>query len=78
MNIGTTQKQSDWYHRIASIDKMVVSKMKEFFTHIYKNKLGTKEDIAIVTELKKTYGCDFRIYANCGWMLRRQSITQLN
>ena len=34
---------------------------------IYKIKLGTKEDIAIVTELRKHTNAIFRIDANCGW-----------
>jgi hypothetical protein len=34
---------------------------------IYKIKLGTHEDIAIVTELRKHTDAIFRIDANCGW-----------
>jgi L-alanine-DL-glutamate epimerase-like enolase superfamily enzyme len=55
----------------------MVSKMKELPWPIYKIKL-THEDIAIVTELRKHTDAIFRIDANCGWELRRQSTTQLN
>lgn len=51
---------------IASIEKMV-SKMKEMPWPIYKIKLGTKEDIKIVKELRKHTTAIFRIDANCGW-----------
>lgn len=51
---------------IDSIEKMV-SKMKELPWPIYKIKLGTKEDIKIVTELRKHTNAIFRIDANCGW-----------
>lgn len=51
---------------IDSIDKMV-SKMKELPWPIYKIKLGTNEDIKIVTELRKYTDAIFRIDANCGW-----------
>ncbi|SFZ90314.1 L-alanine-DL-glutamate epimerase [Flaviramulus basaltis] len=51
---------------IDSIDKMV-SKMNELPWPIYKIKLGTKEDIKIVTELRNHTNAIFRIDANCGW-----------
>lgn len=51
---------------IDTIDKMV-SKMKELPWPIYKVKLGTKEDIAIITELRKHTNAIFRVDANCGW-----------
>jgi L-Ala-D/L-Glu epimerase len=51
---------------IDSIPKMLL-KMKEMPWPIYKIKLGTKEDIAIVTELRKHTNAKFRIDANCGW-----------
>jgi L-Ala-D/L-Glu epimerase len=57
---------TDYTIGIASIEKMV-SKMKELPWPIYKIKLGTKEDIAIVTELRKHTNAIFRIDANCGW-----------
>ena len=58
--------KTDYTIGIDSIEKMV-SKMKELPWPIYKIKLGTKEDIAIVTELRKHTNAIFRIDANCGW-----------
>jgi L-Ala-D/L-Glu epimerase len=57
---------TDYTIGIASIDKMV-AKMKELPWPIYKIKLGTKDDIAIVKELRKHTTAIFRIDANCGW-----------
>ncbi|MFH6972595.1 dipeptide epimerase [Flavobacterium petrolei] len=57
---------TDYTIGIASIEKMV-SKMKEMPWPIYKIKLGTKEDIAIVKELRKHTDAIFRIDANCSW-----------
>ncbi|CAH8286896.1 L-alanine-DL-glutamate epimerase-like enolase superfamily enzyme [Mariniflexile fucanivorans] len=57
---------TDYTIGIDTIDKMV-SKMKEVPWPIYKIKLGTKEDIKIVTELRKHTNAIFRIDANCGW-----------
>lgn len=51
---------------IDTIENMV-EKMKELPWPIYKIKLGTKDDIAIVTELRKHTKAIFRIDANCGW-----------
>ena len=51
---------------IDSIDKMV-AKMKELPWPIYKIKLGTSEDIAIVKALREHTDAIFRIDANCGW-----------
>lgn len=51
---------------IDSIDTMV-AKMKETPWPIYKIKLGTKDDIAIVKELRKHNNAIFRIDANCAW-----------
>jgi len=58
--------KTDYTIGIDSIKKMV-SKMEELPWPIYKIKLGTKEDIAIVTELRKHTDAIFRIDANCGW-----------
>ena len=60
---------TDYTIGIDSIEKMV-SKMKELPWPIYKIKLGTKEDIAIVTELRKHTNAIFRIDANCGWTVQ--------
>jgi len=57
---------TDYTIGIASIEKMI-AKMKELPWPIYKIKLGTKEDIKIVTELRKHTDAVFRIDANCGW-----------
>mgnify|MGYP002639706424 CR=1 FL=1 len=57
---------TDYTIGIDSIDKMV-AKMKELPWPIYKIKLGTKNDIEIITELRKHTDAIFRIDANCGW-----------
>ena len=51
---------------IDTIDKMV-SKMQETPWPVYKIKLGTKNDIEIVKELRKHSDAIFRIDANCAW-----------
>jgi len=51
---------------IDTIEKMV-SKMEETPWPIYKIKLGTKEDLKIVKELRKHTDAIFRIDANCAW-----------
>ncbi|WP_405606527.1 dipeptide epimerase [Polaribacter sp. Asnod1-A03] len=57
---------TDYTIGIDSVEKMV-AKMKELPWPIYKIKLGTKNDIEIVTELRKHSNAIFRIDANCGW-----------
>ncbi|KJD34179.1 L-alanine-DL-glutamate epimerase [Tamlana nanhaiensis] len=57
---------TDYTIGIDTVEKMV-AKMKELPWPIYKIKLGTKEDIKIVTELRKHTDAVFRIDANCGW-----------
>jgi L-alanine-DL-glutamate epimerase-like enolase superfamily enzyme len=57
---------TDYTIGIDTIDKMV-EKMKEKPWPIYKIKLGTTEDIAIVTELRKHTEANFRVDANAGW-----------
>lgn len=57
---------TDYTIGIDTIEKMV-DKMKELPWPIYKIKLGTQEDIAIVQELRKHTDAIFRIDANCGW-----------
>lgn len=57
---------TDYTIGIDSIEKMVM-KIKEMPWPIYKIKLGTKEDIAIITELRQHTTAIFRIDANCGW-----------
>jgi len=51
---------------IDTVEKMVL-KMIETPWPIYKIKLGTKEDISIVKELRKHSEAIFRIDANCAW-----------
>ena len=51
---------------IDTIDIML-KKMKETPFPIYKIKLGTKNDLKIVSELRKHSTAIFRIDANCGW-----------
>lgn len=41
--------------------------MEELPWPIYKIKLGTRDDIAIVTELRKHTNAIFRVDANCAW-----------
>lgn len=45
----------------------MVSKLEEMPWPIYKIKLGTKEDIDIIKELRKHTNSIFRVDANCGW-----------
>lgn len=51
---------------IAEIDTMV-AKMKERPWPIYKIKLGTDRDVALVKQLRKHTNAIFRIDANCAW-----------
>lgn len=51
---------------IDSIEKMV-QKMKAMPWPLYKIKLGTEEDLAIVRELRKHTNAIFRVDANCAW-----------
>lgn len=51
---------------IASIDVML-AKMQEMPWPIYKIKLGTEDDVAIVRELRSHTDATFRIDANCAW-----------
>jgi len=57
---------TDYTIGIDSVEKMI-AKMEELPWPIYKIKLGTKNDIEIVTELRKHSDAIFRIDANCGW-----------
>lgn len=58
---------SDYTIGIDSVEKMVV-KMKEFDGWpIYKIKLGTADDLAIVRELRRHTGAVFRVDANTSW-----------
>ncbi|MDY7395650.1 dipeptide epimerase [Aureibaculum sp. 2210JD6-5] len=57
---------TDYTIGIDTIEKMV-SKLKEKPWPLYKIKLGTKEDITIIKELRKHTDAVFRVDANCGW-----------
>ncbi|MBV7532270.1 dipeptide epimerase [Chitinophaga sp. sic0106] len=57
---------TDYTIGIDTIENMV-RKLKDFPWPIYKIKLGTKEDIAIITELRKHTNAIFRVDANCAW-----------
>lgn len=60
---------TDYTIGIDSIETMV-AKMKEKPWPIYKIKLGTPEDIAIITALRQHTDATFRIDANAGWKAR--------
>ncbi|HTI09283.1 MAG TPA: dipeptide epimerase [Puia sp.] len=57
---------TDYTIGIDTIDKMV-AKMKETSWPIYKIKLGTPEDIAIMEALRAHTNAVFRVDANAGW-----------
>jgi L-Ala-D/L-Glu epimerase len=59
---------TDYTIGIDTIEKMV-AKLKEKPWPIYKIKLGTKEDLAIMHELRKHTDAVFRVDANAGWNL---------
>ncbi|WP_276496316.1 dipeptide epimerase [Pontibacter litorisediminis] len=51
---------------IDTIENMV-KKLKEMPWPLYKIKLGTKEDVEIIRELRKHTDATFRVDANCAW-----------
>ncbi|MGA8855502.1 MAG: dipeptide epimerase [Christiangramia sp.] len=55
---------------IDTVENMV-RKIKEFPWPLYKIKLGTNDDIAIVKELRKHTNSVFRLDANAGWTLEQ-------
>ena len=57
---------TDYTIGIAPVAEMI-AKMKEFPWPIYKIKLGTKQDIKIIKELRRHTDAIFRVDANCGW-----------
>lgn len=57
---------TDYTIGIDTIDNMV-RKLQEFPWPIYKIKLGTKEDIAIIRALRQHTDAVFRVDANCAW-----------
>ena len=50
--------------------EVMVAKMQEIPWPVYKIKLGTDRDVAIVTELRKHTDAIFRVDANCAWTAR--------
>lgn len=64
----TNNPPTDYTIGIDTIDNMV-RKIKEFPWPVYKIKLGTAEDIAIVKALRKETASVFRVDANCAWSL---------
>ena len=59
--------RSDYTIGIAPVEEMV-SKLKEFPDFpIYKIKLGTPDDLAIVRALRAVTSATFRVDANCAW-----------
>jgi len=58
----------DYTIGIDTVEKMV-AKLKEKPWPIYKIKLGTKEDIRIMQELRRHTDAVFRVDANAGWQL---------
>ncbi len=57
---------TDYTIGIDTVEHMV-RKLQEFPWPIYKIKLGTKDDIAIIRELRKHTSAVFRVDANCAW-----------
>lgn len=55
---------------IDTVDKMV-NKIREFPWPLYKIKLGTEDDIAIVKELRKHTDSVFRLDANAAWTVEQ-------
>ncbi|MEP6747900.1 MAG: dipeptide epimerase [Bacteroidota bacterium] len=64
----STAPLTDYTIGIDTIEKMV-EKLKEKPWPVYKIKLGTKEDIKIIAELRKHTDAIFRVDANAGWQL---------
>ncbi len=54
---------------IGSIENML-EQMQAFPSPIYKIKLGTKEDIAIIKALRQASKAIFRVDANCAWTVK--------
>lgn len=61
-----TYPKTNYTIGIAPLESMV-AKLKEKPWPIYKIKLGTQEDVAIIRELRKHTDAVFRIDANCAW-----------
>ncbi len=62
----TNNPKTNYTIGIASVEEMT-ARLKEMPWPIYKIKLGTKDDLKIVQELRKHTDAIFRVDANCGW-----------
>jgi len=62
--------KTDYTIGIDTVDKMV-AKMREMPWPIYKIKLGSPDDLAIMTALRKNTDAIFRVDANAGWTLEQ-------
>ena len=60
--------ESSYTIGIDSIEKMIAKLQEQPGWSIYKIKLGTTNDIEVVTELRKHTDAVFRVDANCGWL----------
>ncbi|MGB5189809.1 dipeptide epimerase [Robiginitalea sp.] len=69
---GTTMEKYPVTNYTIGLDtiEVMVAKMKEIPWPVYKIKLGTDRDVAIVTELRKHTDAIFRVDANCAWKAR--------
>ncbi|MEM6317324.1 MAG: dipeptide epimerase [Bacteroidota bacterium] len=63
---NTSLPTSNFTISIGTIDEML-AQMNDFPNPIYKIKLGTKEDVAIIRGLRKQSNAIFRVDANCAW-----------
>ncbi|MEZ6133153.1 MAG: dipeptide epimerase [Planctomycetaceae bacterium] len=68
---------------IDTIDNMVAKLNERPGWSLYKIKLGTSQDIQIVTELRKHTDAVFRVDANCGWtaeeaIVNSRALAELN
>ncbi|MGE7774633.1 dipeptide epimerase [Chitinophaga sp. NPDC101104] len=62
----SSNPMTDYTIGIDTVENMV-RKLQEFPWPIYKIKLGTKDDIAIIRELRRHTDAIFRVDANCAW-----------
>jgi L-alanine-DL-glutamate epimerase-like enolase superfamily enzyme len=69
---GTTMDKYPVTNYTIGLDttEIMVAKMQEIPWPVYKIKLGTNRDVAIVTELRKHTDAIFRVDANCAWTAR--------
>ena len=56
---------------IDSIDRMVAKLNEQPGWSIYKNKLGTPNDLEIMPELRRHTNAIYRVDANCGWSVEQ-------